>query len=104
MLADKLYVSAKDCQLNGDEEKAYVLYMRYYHMLKSIWKDSTYKKKKVCTYLFMHVNVCVCVCVCMYVCVESWDNKMNNFKVFNNVCMYVCIYVLYISIFVFKVQ
>ena len=53
MLADKLYVSAKDCQLNGDEEKAYVLYMRYYHMLKSIWKDSTYKKKKVCIYLCM---------------------------------------------------
>ena len=41
-------MNAKDAQLNGDEEKAYVLYMRYYHVLKSIWKDSSYKKKKVC--------------------------------------------------------
>lgn len=55
MLADKIYVNAKDAQLNGDEEKAYVLYMRYYHVLKSIWRDSSYKKKKVCIY----VHVCI---------------------------------------------
>ena len=71
MLADKLYVNAKDCQLNGDEEKAYVLYMRYYHVLKSIWKDSTYKKKKVCTYD-----------VCMYVCMYVVDMVTHHFLVF----------------------
>ena len=53
MLADKIYVNAKDAQLNGDEEKAYVLYMRYYHVLKSIWKDSSYKKKKVCIIMYV---------------------------------------------------
>ena len=67
MLADKLYVNAKDAQLNGDEEKAYVLYMRYYHVLKSVWKDSTYKKKKV--YIIM----------CMYVCsIIQWDCSMRT--------------------------
>ena len=63
MTADKLYVNAKDAQLNGDEEKAYVLYMRYYHVLKGIWKDSLYKSKKVC------VCVCVCVCARVHACV-----------------------------------
>lgn len=57
MLADKIYVNAKDAQLNGDEEKAYVLYMRYYHVLKSIWKDSSYKKKKVCIYMYMYLCI-----------------------------------------------
>ena len=67
MLADKIYVNAKDAQLNGDEEKAYVLYMRYYHVLKSIWKDSSYKKKKVC--------------IIMYVCAYTNSDKKQNIKI-----------------------
>ena len=62
--ADKLYVNAKDAQLNGDEEKAYVLYMRYYYVLKGIWKDSSYKAKKVCMHICMHIHI---MCLCMYI-------------------------------------
>ena len=62
------YVNAKDAQLNGDEEKAYVLYMHYYHVLKSIWKDSTYKKKKVCLYVY----------VCMYAYSDKEQNVLNK--------------------------
>jgi len=63
-IADKLYVNAKDAYLNGDEEKAYVYYMRYYYVLKNIWKDPSYKSKKVCLYR------CVCVCACLHVFVQ----------------------------------
>lgn len=64
--ADKLYVNAKDAQLNGDEEKAYVLYMRYYHVLNGIWKDSSYKAKKV-----LHVYMYIGTYVCMYMYVRT---------------------------------
>ena len=67
-IADKLYVNAKDAHLNGDEEKAYVYYMRYYYVLKSIWKDPSYKAKKVCMFVVMCVCVCACVRVCVRVC------------------------------------
>lgn len=45
--ADKVYLEAKDHYLEGDEETAYVFYMRYFNLITLIKKSSKYKEKKV---------------------------------------------------------
>ena len=70
-LADKLYVYAKDAHLNGDEERAYVYYMRYYYVLKNIWKDPSYKSKKVCLYEYRRVRLLTIKCMYVFKCIRE---------------------------------
>ncbi|XP_076314918.1 ubiquitin carboxyl-terminal hydrolase 8-like [Tachypleus tridentatus] len=44
--ARKVYNEAKSCQQLGDEEKSYVLFMRYFSLVKSIRKTVEYQKNK----------------------------------------------------------
>jgi len=45
--ADKVYLQARDHYLEGDEEIAYVFYMRYFNLITLIKKSSKYKEKQV---------------------------------------------------------
>lgn len=45
-LADKVLLKAKDELLSGDEESAYILYMRFIDMYKIIYASKEYKRDK----------------------------------------------------------
>lgn len=45
-LADKVLLKAKDELLAGDEESAYIMYMRFIDMYKIIYASKEYKKDK----------------------------------------------------------
>lgn len=45
-LADKVLLKAKDELLAGDQEQAYILYMRFIDMYKVIYASKEYKKDK----------------------------------------------------------
>ena len=45
--ADKVFLKAKDYDLEGDEEYAYVYYMRYFNIIALIKKSSKYADQKV---------------------------------------------------------
>lgn len=45
-LADKVLLKAQDELLNGDEEQAYILYMRFIDMYKIIYASKEYKRDK----------------------------------------------------------
>ena len=45
--ADKVYLKAQDNDLEGDEESAYVYYMRYFNIICLIKKSSKYSDNKV---------------------------------------------------------
>ena len=45
-LADKVLLKAKDEMLSGDEEQAYILYMRFIDMYKVIRASKEFKKEK----------------------------------------------------------
>lgn len=45
-MGDKLLLKAKDESLGGDEEQAYILYMRFLDVVKEIRKSKSYKKGK----------------------------------------------------------
>lgn len=45
-LAEKIVLKAKDEVLAGDEEQAYVLYMRFIDVFQSIRKSKTYRTDK----------------------------------------------------------
>lgn len=63
--ADKLYDTAKKAYLDGDEERAYVLFMRFFELTKVIQKSADYKKdpeyyKKMMGVKRMHDAVTSC--------------------------------------------
>ena len=70
--ADRLYVEAKDKHLNGDEEMAYVYYMRYYYVLKNIWKDPLYKAEKVIACPCVAVRRAVHVSIILCFVISGW--------------------------------
>ena len=45
--ADKLYKNAEESELLGDEEKAYVMYMKYFNIISAIKNTVEYKKNHV---------------------------------------------------------
>lgn len=45
--ADKVYLQAQNHYLEGDEESAYVFYMRYFNLITLIKKSSKYKETQV---------------------------------------------------------
>ena len=46
-VSQKLLTNAKECEINGDQEKAYVLFFKYCELAKTIRKSLEYKKDKV---------------------------------------------------------
>ena len=46
-VSQKLLTNAKECEINGDQEKAYVLFFKYCELFKAIRKSIEYKKDKV---------------------------------------------------------
>jgi len=46
--ADKILKEAEHCELLHDEEKAYVMFMKYFNVVTCIKKTPDYKKDKVC--------------------------------------------------------
>ena len=49
MSAQKLFKNAEETSLLGDEEKAYVLYMKFFNFISGIKKTAEYKKNEVIT-------------------------------------------------------
>ena len=49
--AEALFTNAEEAYRNKDEERAYVLYMRYFNVIQHVKKLAEYKKSKVCTFL-----------------------------------------------------
>ena len=47
--ADKLYKTAEQSDLMGDEETAYVQYMKFFNVIMAIKKCVEYKKNRVGT-------------------------------------------------------
>ena len=47
--ADKVYLKAQDHDLEGDEEHAYALYMRYFNIICLVKKTKKYSENKVST-------------------------------------------------------
>ena len=45
--AQSLFTSAEESYGNKDEERAYVLYMRYFNVIQHVKKSAEYKKNKV---------------------------------------------------------
>ena len=45
--ADKVFLKAQDYDLEGDEEYAYVYYMRYYTIISLIKRSTKYSDNKV---------------------------------------------------------
>lgn len=45
--ADKVYLKAKDHDFEGDEENAYVFYMRFFNIITLIKRSNKYTEKKV---------------------------------------------------------
>lgn len=45
--APKLFQSAEETRIHGDEEKSYILYMRYNKALQVIFKSRDYRNDKV---------------------------------------------------------
>jgi len=58
-----LFASAEEAYRNKDEEKAYILYMRYFNVIQSVKKSAEYKKNKV----FWH-SICRASIVCLHCC------------------------------------
>jgi len=50
-----LFANAEEAYCNKDEERAYILYMRYFNVIQCVKKSAEYKKNKVLWCL-----VCVC--------------------------------------------
>lgn len=46
-LADKIYLKARDASLMGDEEEAYVLFMRFYEVFNAIKSSREYRNNRV---------------------------------------------------------
>ena len=46
-VSQKLLTNAKECEINGDQEKAYVLFFKYCELAKTIRKTLEYKKDKL---------------------------------------------------------
>ena len=46
-VAQKLLSSAKENEINGDQEKAYVLFYKYFELYKAVRKSVEYKKDKI---------------------------------------------------------
>jgi len=42
-----LFANAEEAYRNKDEERAYVLYMRYFNVIQRVKKSAEYKKNKV---------------------------------------------------------
>jgi len=45
--AQSLFGNAEEAYRNKDEEKAYILYMRYFNVIQCVKKSAEYKKNKV---------------------------------------------------------
>ena len=45
--ADKVYLKAKDHDFEGDEENAYIFFMRYFSIITLIKRNNKYMEKKV---------------------------------------------------------
>jgi len=45
--AQRLFTYAEEAHCNKDEEKAYVLYMRFFNVIQCVKKSAEYKKNKV---------------------------------------------------------
>ena len=45
--SDKVYSTADEFYVKGDEEKAYVLYMKYFNIIALVKKSPDYKKQHV---------------------------------------------------------
>ena len=43
----RLFTNAEEAYGNKDEERAYILYMRYFNVIQSVKKSAEYKKNKV---------------------------------------------------------
>ena len=46
-VSQKLLTNANECEINGDQEKAYVLFFKYCELAKTIRRSLEYKKDKV---------------------------------------------------------
>jgi len=46
--AQPLFAKAEEAYCSKDEEKAYILYMRYFNVIQHVKKSAEYKKNKVC--------------------------------------------------------
>ena len=46
-VSQKLLTNAKECEINGDQEKAYVLFFKYCELAKTIRKSLEYQKDKL---------------------------------------------------------
>jgi len=46
-VSQKLLTNAKECEINGDQEKAYVLFFKYCELAKTIRRSLEYKKDKL---------------------------------------------------------
>ena len=45
--AERLFTIAEEAYVNKDEEKAYILYMRFFNVIQCVKKSAEYKKNKV---------------------------------------------------------
>lgn len=45
--AQPLFANAEEAYHNRDEERAYILYMRYFNVIQNVKKSAEYKKNKV---------------------------------------------------------
>ena len=87
--------------LNGDEEQAYVLYMRFLDVYKSICASKEYRRDKtevnkllphskvqqsVCVHVYVHMHEHVCIYECVHVCVLYLCMSVCAF-----ICMYECV-------------
>jgi len=57
--AQSLFASAEEAYCKKDEERAYILYMRYFNVIQNVKKSAEYKKNKVFLDLFYLYNVSV---------------------------------------------
>ena len=45
--ADKIFRNAEEHNMLGDEEKAYVFYMKFFNVISAVKKTADYKKNEV---------------------------------------------------------
>ena len=45
--ADKMFMEAERLDQQGDEEKAFIMYMRYFNIVKQVKTNADYRKNKV---------------------------------------------------------
>jgi len=59
--AQRLFTNAEEAYCSKDEERAYVLYMRYFNVIQCVKKSAEYKKNKVFGLMLYVLVLCAAV-------------------------------------------